>query len=218
MKTIKTQNRLIGLALAGVLVVFVACIWLSFSTGWYGLAFIAGFFIMMAAPFVDTPIATRKGRLTYYSPMFITENLPNGSIHFHGGTLFDYVYVINFDLNGPERTRFILASYLSGLINFIDHHKNTNSPPRSMEGTSYILQENTARKLGFKTLPTNQVQLLVLILNYPTLILTQSLASKRLRFPNLRKVRTYHSSLDELIAKEEFIRHLRDKLTDQNEL
>ena len=40
-------------------------------------------------------------------------------IKIHGGTLFDYVFVIDQKMNGKQRTNFIIQQYLEGLLNLI---------------------------------------------------------------------------------------------------
>jgi len=97
--------------------------------------------LSIIAPFFDTPSLAKRGELIYYSPLFLTEKEKNGVITIHGGTLFDYYYVIDRKLNGSQRTNLIIEGYLDGLLNLIEAYEGKVSNSIKIKGTSYIINE-----------------------------------------------------------------------------
>lgn len=142
-KSEKKQKQFILIVSLGLLVVFLVTLYLAFITKQYWLSLIIAPIIMMAAPFIDTPMGKRNGKLTYYSPMFITEKADHQKTIFHGGTLFDYCFTLDFSVPGYARTRWILLGYLKGLLNFIEAHQELDGETQVLEGTSYILDRKS---------------------------------------------------------------------------
>ena len=93
--------------------------------------------LSIIAPFLDTPKLKKNGKLIYYSTLFIAEKEKNGKIIIHGGSLFDYVFVINKNLNGTQRTKFILQKYLEGILNLMETCEKNNNTSVKIKGTSY---------------------------------------------------------------------------------
>ncbi|AWW32352.1 hypothetical protein DN752_20630 [Echinicola strongylocentroti] len=205
------QKKLIFFVALAVSILFVGTLLIAFITEVYWISLITAPFIMIAAPFIDTPMGKKKGKLIYYSPMFITERQENHKIIFHGGTLFDYCFALDFSLPGPQRTREILSGYLEGLLNFIEQHESSKEDVM-LEGTSYILQENAAKRLGFRSVPTQGIYSIILVVNYPTLIIAYSISKNKLSLPDLRKIKTYRSSVKELSNNKLYIKDLYEKL------
>lgn len=194
------------------LVLMALFLYLSYLVGFIFFGVVMSLIILsLLAPFIDTPSMKKSGKLTYYSPLFLAEKPKNGSITIHGGTLFDYVFVIPKAISGHDRTQFILQQYLAGLLSLIETYEETE-PDIKLKGTSYIMSPRTAAKLGFTSMPTDGIQSLILIYNYFNLTLSNSLAKKRLSFPNLRKINTYEANLQDLIANKAKIKALSDKL------
>ena len=101
--------------------------------------------LSLVAPFFDVPALKKSGDIIYYSPLFLAEKQKKDKITVHGGTLFDYFFVIDRNLNGRKRMNFILQQYLEGLNRLIDRLEQENSENLTIHGTSYILNERTAQ-------------------------------------------------------------------------
>ena len=104
------------------------------------------------------PQGRKKGNLIYYTSLFITEKEKNGRIIIHGGTLFDYYYMIDRNWKGKQRIRFILSQYILGLVKLSESFSEKEAEKITLEGTSYILNDRTAEKLGFRRKETNLLQ------------------------------------------------------------
>ena len=111
-------------------------------------------------------------------------------------------------MNGQERTKLILLEYLKGLINLIEEEDENII----IEGTSYIINERTANKVGLKKVSTNGLQWIILVFNYINLMVSISMAKKTIQFPNLNKVITYRAKVADIKKKEAFIKRLILKL------
>lgn len=213
LKTKKEQKR-IQLKIAGGAILFnLILLLLSFAIGLPLLAILV-FSITMTiiASFFDTPSLAEQGQLIYYSPLFLTEKEKNGVITIHGGTLFDYYYVIDRSLNGTQRTNLIIKGYLDGLLSLIETYEDKAPNLIKIRGTSYIINERTAGKIGLKKVKTNFLQSLILSFNYFNLMSSYSLAKAKLSFPNLRNTHSFEGDLDELIAQKNYLLRLRKLL------
>ncbi|WP_339919775.1 hypothetical protein [uncultured Flavobacterium sp.] len=168
--------------------------------------------LSIIAPFLDTPKLKKNGKLIYYSTLFIAEKEKNGKIIIHGGSLFDYVFVINKNLNGTQRTKFILQKYLEGILNLMETCEKNNNTSVKIKGTSYILNERTANKLGLKIIKTDYIQKLILTYNYVNIVISNSIAKRKISFPKISNIRTFESELNELIERKEFIQELNNQL------
>ncbi|MDN3596339.1 hypothetical protein [Zunongwangia endophytica] len=148
--------------------------------------------------------------MKYESLFLISEKEKNNQITIHGGTLFDYYFTLNKNSSAKERKNLILSEYLKGLLHILDSHKDNLS--LEIIGSTYILNQRTAEKMGFDVRKTNMVQLIILILNYPNLICTKSFASKKLSFPNLKEIRTYKANIQSLNNSAATIRKIQNAL------
>ena len=148
--------------------------------------------------------------MIYYAPLFITEKPKDELIKIHGGTLFDYYFAIDKNLNGRERTSYIMYEYLNGLLAMIEAHKD--QPQLRVQGTSYIINERTAKRLGFKIGETNGIQKLILIYNYFNILLSNSIAKNKLSFPKLNNTKTFEAQISDLALHKTNIEKLRDAL------
>ena len=156
------------------------------------------------------PSMIKNGKLKYESSLLISEQEKDNRITIHGGTLFDYYFVLNKDDNGKSRKNFILLEYLNGILELIE--SNNEKPNLEITGTSYILNQRTANKIGFEVQKTNVTQLIILILNYPNLVFTKSFANKKLSLPNLKNIKTYKSNIRKLERNKQRISKIRDIL------
>ena len=148
--------------------------------------------------------------MIYYSPLFITEKPKDGLIKIHGGTLFDYYFVIEKKMNGKQRTDFIIQQYLEGLLNLIEKYERDKN--MKISGTSYIINKRTAEKIGFEIINTDILQRLILTYNYFNILISNSIAKNKLTFPNLNKTETFESNIRQLLERKEYIEKLNKSL------
>lgn len=168
--------------------------------------------LSIIAPFFDIPALKKQGKLMYYSSLFVTEKEKNGIIKIHGGSLFDYVFVIDKTLSGQQRTNFILQQYLEGILNLIAVCEKENNTAVKIQGTTYILNERTGHKIGLNSIKTDFIQKLILIFNYVNILISNSIAKRKISFPNLTTIKTFESTIEELIKRRAFIEGLNEKL------
>jgi hypothetical protein len=172
--------------------------------------------LIMAAPFVDAPLGKRQGKLVYYSPLLITEKEHKDEILIHGGTLFDYVYTLDRRMSGRERTEVILHSYIEGLLKLVEAQEELSATEMVVRGTSYIINERTAQRIGLHVVKTDLNQVLILLINYLPLTIAYSYARAKLSLPSLSKVKTYEASINDLISHKPVLIALEKKMRPGN--
>ncbi|TQI71140.1 hypothetical protein JM79_2066 [Gramella sp. Hel_I_59] len=194
-----------------ILVILIPVFALSFYFKIYFLApLIFWILLSITAPFFDIPSMIKNGKLKYESSLLISEKEKNNQIKIHGGSLFDYYFVLNDQDKGSKRRNIILLEYLNGILEIIE--SNIEKPNLKITGTTYILNERTANKIGFKVQKMDTIQLIILLLNYPNLIFTKSFSHKKLSFPDLKKIKTYESSIKELDENKQKITKIRNTI------
>ena len=75
---------------------------------------------LVFASFIDVPQGVKSGQLTYLSPFLLHTKIKRNKIDLHGGTLFDYYFVLDTQLNARQRKQLILKNYIIGLLNLIE--------------------------------------------------------------------------------------------------
>ncbi|MDR5589089.1 hypothetical protein [Christiangramia sp. SM2212] len=188
----------------------------SFQFGLYFLLPVS-FWILISvlAPFFDMPGLINSGKMKYQSSLMISEKEKNKQIVIHGGTLFDYYFVLDKEHSPKQRKNFILLEYLNGLLNLIDSRQDDLE--LKIKGTTYILNERTAEKIGFEIQETDTVQQIILIMNYPNLLVTKSFAMKKISFPRLNKTSTYLADIADLKKNRNKIEQIRNILKNKIE-
>lgn len=166
------------------------------------------FSFTIVAPFFDVPSLVKKGGLTYHSLFLLAEKPKKDTVTLHGGTLFDYYFTLERGWSGQLRTAFILAEYLRGLLSLMEYFPDD----MKLRGTSYIIQERTARKVGMLKAPTDGIQVFLLTFNYFNLMASLYLAKGKLTFPNLNRVHTFEGTIGALRENEGFIRGMLKRL------
>ncbi|MFY0675291.1 MAG: hypothetical protein JXQ87_17985 [Bacteroidia bacterium] len=166
--------------------------------------------LSIIAPFFDTPSLKKTGQLIYHSTMLLSEKSKNGTIKIHGGTLLDYVFVIDRNLSGKQRTAFILQQYLEGILHLIETNKDYKD--LKVKGTSYIISERTAQKLGFNTSSTDYIQIFMLSFNYLNLLASNSISKGKIAFPNLRRTCTFETTIGAIEKNKSYISSLNKSL------
>ena len=210
-KNKKEQNRILIVIAICSLTIIILSIIISIYSGIYLIGIlIFGITLSIIAPFFDMPSLKKSGRMIYYSPLFITEKPKDGLIKIHGGTLFDYYFVIEKKMNGKQRTDFIIQQYLEGLLNLIEKYERDKN--MKISGTSYIINKRTAEKIGFEIINTDILQRLILTYNYFNILISNSIAKNKLTFPNLNKTETFESNIRQLLERKEYIEKLNKSL------
>ncbi|CAG2532809.1 hypothetical protein MAR621_03003 [Maribacter dokdonensis] len=212
-KSKKERTRIQAAIALCSLIIILLTIFLSFKTGVYLIGILAFAIILsIIAPFFDVPALKKSGKLTYHSPLFITERPKDGVIKIHGGTLFDYLFTLDRQMNGNKRTNLIIQQYLQGLLNVMKKYGDGKNDNLKFRGTSYILNKRTAERIGFKMVKPDVLQKSVLIYNYFNILIANSIAKNRLSLPNLNGIRTFEADLNELLDRRDYIAKLNDRL------
>jgi hypothetical protein len=210
-KNKKEQNRILIVIAICYLTIILLSIIISIYSGIYLIGIlIFAITLSIIAPFFDMPSLKKSGRMIYYSPLFITEKPKDGLIKIHGGTLFDYYFVIEKKMNGKQRTDFIIQQYLDGLLHLIQKYENDKK--MKISGTSYIINKRTAEKIGFEIVETDILQKLILTYNYFNILISNSIAKNKLTFPNLNKTESFESNISQLLERKEYIEKLNKSL------
>jgi len=213
-KSEKEQRR-IQLAIGAVsLVVLFLLSALFLVLGLYPIPFVlVAIVISIVAPFYDVPSMKKAGRLIYYSSLFLAEKEKNGVIRIHGGTLLDYVFVVDRTLGARQRTTQILISYIDGILSLLESRHGSDLEQIKVRGTSYIINEKTAGLVGFKKVENDFIQVILLIYNYPNLVVSYSLSKGQLSFPRISKINTYEATLSDIARRRDYLTKLRSRLT-----
>lgn len=211
-KSKREQNRIMALIGLGAFFVVLLGLFVSWITGIYLLGlFTFPLVLSLVAPFFDTPSLVKSGKLSYHSLLFLSEKPAKGVIKIHGGTLFDYVFVMDRKMKGKQRTVFILQQFLEGLLDLVEEQAKSQDGPVKIQGTSYIMNKRTAERIGFKIIKADVVQRLILIFNYFNLMIMSSMAKGRWVFPNLKDTMTFEADLNDLVARKAFIEQMNLK-------
>jgi hypothetical protein len=166
----------------------------------------------LSLPFFTTPGLKKSGELIYYSSLFITEKPKNNIINIHTGTLFDYLFVIDRKMTGNQRTKFVIQNYLQGLLTLIEKYEKADNANLRISGTSYIINERTANKIGFRIVKNDSIQIMFFVYIYLNLLISNSIAKNKVSFPNLLKTKTFETDLNQLIKRKKYITELNNKL------
>ncbi|WP_228444832.1 hypothetical protein [Chryseobacterium echinoideorum] len=212
-KTKKEQNRIqVYVALITLIILFLFVLLFGLLKLYLLIFIVIPIIISVVAPFFDVPSMKKTGKIVYLSSLLLVEEPKNGIMKIHGGTLFDYFFVIDSELKGRQRINFILSKFLQGLLKLIEEKKNSNEDELIIRGTSYIINERTARNIGFKIIETDNLQKFILIFNYVNILVSQSFARGKLSFPRLSNIKTFEIKVSELIEKEGLIKKLSERL------
>ena len=120
--------------------------------------------------------------------------------------------MIEKTLSGKQRTNFILQKYLEGILNLIDACEKSHNTSVKIKGTTYMLNDRTAHKIGLTIIKTDLIQKLILIYNYVNVLVSNSIAKRKLSFPKMDQIKTFESGISELIKRKAFIIELNNKL------
>lgn len=114
-------------------------------------------------------------------------------------------------MKAKERRNFILQQYVEGLLRLMTNYKTDEK--LIIRGTSYIINKRTAKKIGFEICETDSLQKIILYYNYFNILISNSIAKKKLYFPNLNNAKIFEAHIDQLLEKKEYIEKLNVSLT-----
>ena len=209
----ESEQKKTLLFLGGLLFLFCVIVVLAaYLTEIYLLGGLIPIAILITAPFFDLPSGKKSGSFIYYSPFLITEPKKDGLVIFHGGTLFDYYYTLSPDIEGRERIRYVLYGYVLGFLRFISEHEKSDSENVTIRGTSYIINPRTASRFGLRPVRKDFLQILILLLNYIPITLSNSFLKQKLSFPKISNVQTYEGNFEQLAAQKDELLLLERRL------
>lgn len=146
------------------------------------------------ASFFDVPSMVRQKKMAYLSPMLLVETTSNDQMVLHGGTLFDYWFVLDAKAPPMARKQAVLTSYLQGLLNLLDDTIDL-APEHEFEITTYFIAERTATRMGFTSHPPKPLTSLMLVMNWLPLMISQQRVTGTWRMPRLSNMRTMRATL-----------------------
>ena len=210
-KNEKEQKRIqIAIAICSLMIIVLSII-ISIYSRIYVIGILTfSITLSIIAPFFDMPSLKISGRIIYYSSLFVIEKPKNVRIKIHGGTLFDYYFVIENQMNGKQRTDFIIQQYLEGLLHLVKKYEKDKR--MKISGTSYIINRRTAEKIGFRIIETDFLQKIILTYNYFNILISNSIAKNKLSFPKLNKTKTFEADIGQLLERKEYIEKLNNLL------
>jgi hypothetical protein len=200
------------LCLCGML--FFVVIVLSFAgllLGWYWSVLLYPL-IFILAQFADTPLGHRSGRLIYFSPLFLAEKEKSGGFILHGGTVFDYVFVFSWQQAGETARRQVVEQFIAGLLAFVRYLEANDLYETRIKGSSYFFNARNAHRYGFEIVKTEDMQRLIMAMNYAVLLVMYSFTQGKVALPPIREIKTVQSTGKKLIGKRKQIMRVLRKI------
>jgi len=184
---------------------FFLIILLSFSGLFFGHIWSLCLFplIFIPAQLVDTPTGMRRGRLLYFSPLFLVEQDKDNNFILHGGSLFDFLFVFKWHDAGETARRRLVTDFLSGLLAFTHYLKANDLGDAVVKGSSYFFSYRNAKRYGFDVDSTAQSQQIILSMNYIVILATYSFTRGKLALPPISHMKTVQSTGATLIKHQE---------------
>lgn len=198
--------------LAAMLLLLIGIGLIGISTQQYWVGLLLPLPIQLAAPFLDMPSGKKSGRLIYYAPLFVVEPTRKKTILLHGGTLFDYFFVLPHVHAVPLRRRRVLHDYVRGLRLLAKACMERQEGDSRLRGTTYFLRPETVRTFGFEPVRTDAGQRLVLWLNAAQVTLAYSWLNQAFRWPPLTNIRTYEAKASAVWDQREKLEKLEKQL------
>jgi hypothetical protein len=204
----RREWQVIGLLVMGCL--FLAA--LAIGTGLYGLGLLIFIPLQLAAPFLDTPAGIRKGTLHYAAPLCILQPVKDKGHILHGGTLFDYWYVLRAYPSLRFRKKRLFHDMVSGLRREADRAHSEERLDQFVRGTSYFINPRTAQRFGLQPVSRDWGQTLILWFNAAQITAAYSLIQGRLAWPPLHRVQTYAGTWRTIRENRKFLEALEGRL------
>ena len=204
----RREWQVIGLLVLAILVLAA----LAIGTGLYALGFLVFIPLQIAAPFLDTPAGIRKGTLRYAAPLCIIQPIKEKGYILHGGTLFDYWYVLRPYPSFRFRKKRLLYDMVSGLRQEAERAQSEGRLDQFVRGTSYFINPRTAQRFGLQPVSRDLGQTLILWFNAFQITAAYSLIVGRLAWPPLHRVQTYEGSWRTIRENRKLLKALEDRL------
>lgn len=103
---------------------------------------------------------------------------------------------------GTQAQRLVISNYLKGLLEIINEIERSKKVNFELFGISYILNEKTAKKLGFSVEQVKLRRKFLFFLDYINLAIMYSFSKGEVSFPNILKtVKVSINSCDLLKSK-----------------
>lgn len=169
-------------------------------------------FWLLVCAFFFAPLLRLSGVLRYYSPYLIVTRADRGRLCLHGALPFDYLWLFCWQQRGRPAVRRILLWYVDGLIALAREVETGQiHPGTEISGTSYILNGNSLRRLGFK-IENAPGAAVGGVLTFPTQFLTYSFARGRWSLPPIHRTKKATISAAELRSRLGPLLDLRERL------
>lgn len=208
------QRRLQWVVVISLLITLLLFVSLAYLFTAYWILLFLFLPIQLAAPFLDMPAGKKLGKLVYYAPLFVVEPRRKELVVLHGGTLFDYVFVLRGISSSQRRRQRVWHDYVRGLLLLAEACMEEDKGARILRGTSYFLTPRTARRFGFHQKSTQTIQQFLIWVNAAQLTLAYSVMRRRLAFPPLRRIRTFETTAAELWEHRDVLLALEERLAD----
>lgn len=147
----------------------------------------------------------KSGKLVYLSAFLFRQQTAPQQLRLHGGTVFDYYFSLDLEQPARIRRKAVITGILQGLQQLAESPDDDTTRIRL---TSYILNERTARAAGLQPAAREPLQMLLIILNWPALVLAQYMAGAETRFPAPSAIRTFGGTLGDLRKQQQTLAQL----------
>ena len=152
--------------------------------------------------FSFAPLLRLIGYLHYYSPLLLIIKRKKNIWEIHGGNMFDFFINMKWNNKGTQAQRLVISNYLKGLLEIINEIERSKKVNFELFGISYILNEKTAKKLGFSVEQVKLRRKFLFFLDYINLAIMYSFSKGEVSFPNILKtVKVSINSCDLLKSK-----------------
>jgi hypothetical protein len=155
---------------------------------------------------VTTPLFRALGFYRYYSPLLFTVPTPTAT-ELHLGTSYDFfLHAIS--------PRLTLAQLAEGLVGLCAATERGEIPRGEViEGTVCFLSEPTLRRFGFQPRALGPLRFLLVLANYPELLLLTSIAKGAFAPVDLTRVRRVRTTAEKLLEQKRHLETFRTLLS-----
>ncbi len=179
------------------------------------LWFLSWFIIVPIFQFTATPFFRLIKTYQYLSPMLLVFGANKKVYDLHNGTSFDYLFVMR-KVKGRIWRLTILGYYIEGLLEIIRRIENDELPESlTIRGTSYFFSKQTAQRLSFEIHPSGSFEKVNLFFNYLDLLWMYSMSHGKLKFPDLKMIKTAKTTGSKLVSNKTYLNKLHTHIQKQ---
>ncbi len=186
---------------------------LTIGSSMYALGLLIFVPLQLAAPFLDTPAGIRKGTLRYAAPLCIIQPVKDKGVVLHGGTLFDYWYVLRPYPSFRLRKKRLLYDMVRGLRLEAERAQAEDRLDQFVRGTSYFINLRTATRFGLQPVSRDWGQILILWFNAAQVTAAYTIMRGRLAWPPLHRVQTYTGTWNAIYKNRKMLETLERRLS-----